>query len=106
MPMNQPPGVYVAETAATLSAITGVSTSTAGLVGVTERGPGEPLPITCFAEFTQRFGAAPEPSRQLRERWVRDRNEGGQWWQLPPAVKGFFDNSGERLYVSRANPGI
>jgi phage tail sheath protein FI len=101
MPMNQPPGVYVAETAATLSAITGVSTSTAGLVGVTERGPGEPLPITCFAEFTQRFGAAPEPSRQLRERWVRDRNEGGQWWQLPLAVKGFFDNGGERLYVSR-----
>lgn len=72
------------------------------MVGVTERGPHDPLLITSVSEFMQQFGPIlPEPASALRDKWALDPNGGGQWWQFPLAVKGFFDNGGQRLFVKR-----
>ncbi len=65
--------------------IEGVSTSTAGMTGATERGPGEPQLITSWREYQDVFGGF---------------IAGGF---LPAAVKGFFDNGGRRVYVARAS---
>jgi phage tail sheath protein FI len=108
------PGVYVEEIDAGPKPIEGVSTSTAGAVGVTERGPsggglpgggltrGKPELVTSFAEFVRKFGGfLPEPDPGLFNQWALNASEGGRWWQFPLAVKGFFDNGGQRLYVKR-----
>jgi phage tail sheath protein FI len=99
------PGVYVEEVDAGPKPIEGVSTSTTGAVGVTMRGPtsGKPILVTSFADFRRAFGGfIPEPDdASLVNKWVLDPNEGGQWWQFPLSVKGFFDNGGQRLYVKR-----
>jgi Phage tail sheath protein subtilisin-like domain/ATPase family associated with various cellular activities (AAA)/Phage tail sheath C-terminal domain len=53
-------------------------------------------------DFTERFGdsvTAPEPA--VRAQWTLDAVDGGQWWHFGLAVKGFFDNGGQRLYVKR-----
>ena len=102
MAEGQAPGGYVEEIVAPLEPIKGVQTSTAGMVGVTERGPDIPVLITSFTDFTRQFGAfLPEPAAALRDQWASDPNEGGHWWQFPLAVKGFFDNGGQRLFVKR-----
>jgi phage tail sheath protein FI len=99
------PGVYVEEVDAGPKPIEGVSTSTTGTVGVTTRGPtsGKPILLTSFADFGRIFGGfIPEPDDvSLVNKWALDPNEGGQWWQFPLSVKGFFDNGGQRLYVKR-----
>jgi phage tail sheath protein FI len=41
----------------------------------------------------------------LYNRWAFDANDGGRWWLFPLAVKGFFDNGGQRLYVKRVFSG-
>lgn len=65
MPEYLSPGVYVEEIDAGPKPIEGVSTSTAGAVGVTARGPtrgkrgpftGKPELVTSFAEFVRKFG--------------------------------------------------
>ena len=105
MPDYLSPGVYIEELPPALRAIEGVSTSTAGFVGVAERGPvsgfpppqGLPTPIpapapvlvTSFADFTRQFGK-PLP--------LPDPNNNNY---LAYAVKGFFDNGGSRCYISR-----
>jgi phage tail sheath protein FI len=109
MPEYLSPGVYVEEIDAGPKPIEGVSTSTAGAVGVTVRGPtlgkagpftGKPELVTSFAEFVRKFGGyLPEPVPALKNAWAFNTTEGGQWWQFPLAVKGFFDNGGQRLYV-------
>src|SRR5262249_39922865 len=94
--------------------IEGVSTSTTGVVGVTERGPSggtapgdttnreKPVLVTSFADFTRIFGGfLPEPPANIVNRWALDTAEGGRWWLFPLSVKGFFDNGGQRLYVRR-----
>jgi phage tail sheath protein FI len=105
MPDYLSPGVYVEELPPALRAIEGVSTSTAGFVGKTERGPvaGFPPPlqlpttvqapppslVTSFSDFTRQFGkplALPDPNNNN---------------YLAYAVKGFFDNGGSRCYISR-----
>ncbi|MCP2163338.1 phage tail sheath C-terminal domain-containing protein [Goodfellowiella coeruleoviolacea] len=104
MPEYLSPGVYVEEVDAGPRPIAGVSTSTAGMVGVTVRGPytGKPKLVTSFLEFQRVFGGfLPEPEPGLRDRWAGDPDEGGRWWLFPLAVKGFFDNGGQRLYVKR-----
>jgi Bacteriophage tail sheath protein len=104
MPEYLHPGVYVEEIDAGPKPIEGVSTSTAGAVGVTERGPtdGKPLLCTSFADFERTFGSfLPVPDPPLLNRWNLDAVEGGRWWQFPLSVKGFFDNGGQRLYVKR-----
>jgi phage tail sheath protein FI len=115
MPEYLSPGVYVEEVDAGPKPIEGVSTSTTGVVGVTERGPsggtapgdltnrGKPVLVTSFAEFTSIFGGfLAEPPPNIVNHWALDPVEGGRWWLFPLSVKGFFDNGGQRLFVRRA----
>lgn len=87
------PGVYIEEVDRGPKPIEGVSTSTAGFVGVTQRGPVDGLPVlvTSFADFRRRFGG------YLPESWGDSRF-------LAYAVQGFFENGGERVYIKRV-PG-
>jgi uncharacterized protein len=104
MPEYLSPGVYIEEVDAGPRPIAGVSTSTAGMVGVTQRGPttGKPKLVTNFLEFQTTFGGfLPEPDPSVRDVWANNPTEGGRWWLFPLAVKGFFDNGGQRLYVKR-----
>ncbi|WP_406631325.1 phage tail sheath family protein [Amycolatopsis sp. WGS_07] len=104
MPEYLSPGVYVEEIDAGPRPIAGVSTSTAGMAGVTARGPyaGKPKLVTNFLEYQRLFGGfVPEPSAAVRDAWANNPTEGGRWWLFPLAVKGFFDNGGQRLYVKR-----
>jgi phage tail sheath protein FI len=108
MPEYLSPGVYVEEVDAGPRPIAGVSTSTAGMVGVTQRGPttGKPKLVTNFLEFQTTFGGfLPEPDPSVRDAWADNPTEGGRWWLFPLAVKGFFDNGGQRLYVKRVVSG-
>ncbi|PCR92229.1 phage tail sheath family protein [Natrinema ejinorense] len=83
MPEYLSPGVYVEEVDSGTKSVEGVSTSTAGFLGETERGPVEPKLITSFAEFKRTFGSSPQSS------------------DLDVAVDGFFKNGGSRCYVGR-----
>jgi Bacteriophage tail sheath protein len=90
MPEYLSPGVYVEEIESGSQPIEGVSTSTAGFVGMTVRGPstGPPLLVTSFPDFTRQFGGYLP-------------NTLGNSWYLAYAVKGFFDNLGQRVYITR-----
>jgi phage tail sheath protein FI len=91
MPEYLAPGVYVEEVDTGSKPIEGVSTSTCGLVGVTERGPADvPVLITSVGEYARWFGG------QLRG------DDFGPHRYLPHAVEGFFTNGGKRVYVVRA----
>jgi uncharacterized protein len=84
------PGVYVEEAEPGLRPIEGVSTSTAGVVGVTERGPENvPILLTSFADYRRTFGGYLDPA------------EFADTWYLPLSAEGFFQNGGQRLYVVR-----
>src|SRR5918996_3751229 len=88
MPTYQTPGVYIEELPAPQT-IEGVSTSTAGFVGLTTKGPslGNRL-ITSFAAFQRIFGG------YVDESW-------GDARYLAFAVEGFFRNGGNLAYVAR-----
>jgi phage tail sheath protein FI len=104
MPEYLSPGVYVEEIDAGPKPIEGVSTSTAGAVGVTAFGPtsGKPVLVTSFSEYVRVFGGfLPEPDAAIQSQWLLDPAAGGAWWRFPLSVKGFFDNGGQRLYVKR-----
>jgi phage tail sheath protein FI len=90
MPEYLAPGVYVEEIDGGPRPIEGVSTSTAGMVGVTEMGPSTGLPrlITGLPQFQQIYGG------YLSEDW-------GDARYLPLAVQGFFENGGKRVYIMR-----
>lgn len=88
MPEYLAPGVYTEEISAGPVPITGVSTSTAGFVGLTERGPTTVRLVTSIRDFQRWYGGLLEPE-----------SAGGSY--LPFAVKGFFDNGGQRLFVAR-----
>jgi len=91
MPEYLSPGVYVEEVDSGSKPIEGVSTSTAGVVGVTERGPLDvPILVTGVGEFKRWFGERLDPL---------DFPDGHSY--LPHAVEGFFTNGGQRLYVTR-----
>ena len=91
MPEYLSPGVYIEEQPA-LEPIEGVSTSTTGFVGMTVRGPvsGPPQLVTSFPEFTRVFGDFIPSSSTFKD-----------YRYLPYAVKGFFDNLGQRAYIVR-----
>lgn len=90
MPEYLAPAVYVEEVDTGSKPIEGVSTSTAGVVGVTERGPvGVPVLVTSYGEYQRGFGG------RLRQ------EEFGTHHFLPHAVEGFFVNGGKRLFVAR-----
>jgi phage tail sheath protein FI len=95
------PGVYIEETKTPIKRIDGVDTQTALLIGVTAKGPELPTIVTTYAAFVDAFGAnVPEPAAANRDRWLLN-PEGGQWWQFPSSVKGFFDNGGEQAVIQR-----
>jgi phage tail sheath protein FI len=85
MPEYLSPGVYVEEISSGSKPIEGVSTSTAGFLGSTERGPEPPYLITSWLEFQRWYGGF---------KTVPDS-------YLPYAVEGFFDNGGKRCFVTR-----
>ena len=94
MPEYLAPGVYVEEVDTGSKPIEGVSTTTSGMVGVSERGPvNVPTLVTGVADYRRQFG------------WYLDRRVfTGDTWYLPHSVKGFFDNGGKRLYIVRVLP--
>jgi phage tail sheath protein FI len=83
------PGVYVEEPSGP-KPIEGAETAVAGFAGAAERGPiGSAQPVASFAEFERLYGGPLDAS------W-------GELRHLSFAVQGFFENGGQRLYVSRA----
>ncbi len=93
MPEYLAPGVYVEEISTGARPIEGVSTSTAGFVGQTERGPTAPHLVTSWEEYYRWFGGYVDrvPGQAVHK-------------FLPYAVRGFFDNGGQRLFVARITP--
>jgi uncharacterized protein len=91
MPEYLAPAVYVEEVDTGSKPIEGVSTSTAGMIGMTERGPvNVPILVTAVSEYQRWFGQYLDPAVF---------NDGRCY--LPNAVQGFFDNGGKRSYVTR-----
>ena len=91
MPEYLAPGVYIKEVPSANKAIQAASTSTAGMVGQTERGPvGIPTFISSAAQFKRIFGG-------LLDHTVYTGGKDA----LPHAVNGFFSNGGSRVYVVR-----
>lgn len=83
MPEYLSPGVYIEEIEIGAKPIEGVSTSTAGFLGLTERGPTEVQLVTGFAQFQRLYGG-----------FVKE-------FYLPYAVDGFFRNGGQRCFIGR-----
>ncbi|MCD8145869.1 MAG: phage tail sheath subtilisin-like domain-containing protein [Clostridiales bacterium] len=88
------PGVYVEEYDSGATPMQGVSTSTAGFVGLAERGPvmGQPQLVTSFADYKRMYGG-----------YLSEAGYGGARF-LPYAVEQFFSNGGSRAYIMRAVP--
>lgn len=88
------PGVYVEEFDSGSKPMEGVSTSTAGFIGLAERGPveGTPQLVTNFAEFIRKYGG------YLSE------NEFGEYRFLAYGVEHFFINGGSRCFITRVAP--
>ena len=72
----------------------GVGTSTAGFVGLAEKGPisGVPQLVTSFADFKRTYGG------------FLSENEFGEYRFLAYAVEHFFLNGGARAYIARVAP--
>jgi phage tail sheath protein FI len=85
MPEYLAPGVYVEEVPAGPVPIEGVGTTTTGFVGQTVRGPLVPQLVTGWPEFQRWYGGLLDASVSY----------------LPFAVKGFFDNGGQRAFIAR-----
>lgn len=88
------PGVYVEEYDNSPRTIEGVGTSTAGFVGLAEKGAtvGAPQLVTNMKSFSKQFGKA------LSE------FDYGEYRYLASSVEQFFANGGTRCYVSRVIP--
>lgn len=88
------PGVYVEEFDSGAVPMQGVSTSTAGFIGLAERGPviGEPQLVTSFADYKRVYGG-----------YLSEAGFGGARF-LPYAVEQFFANGGSRAYIMRVVP--
>jgi phage tail sheath protein FI len=83
MPEYLAPGVYVEEIEIGAKPIEGVSTSTLGLLGETERGPVAPRLVTNFEDYRRMYGG------YIPESYV------------PHAMEGFFTNGGKRCFMGR-----
>src|SRR5687768_3876368 len=90
MPEYLAPGVYVEEIQTGPRPIEGVSTSTAGFVGETERGPTRPTLVTSWQDYSRWYGGYVDRPPFNRANHY-----------LPYAARGFFDNGGQRLFVAR-----
>lgn len=94
MPEYLAPGVYVEEIDRGSKPIEGVSTSTAGMVGVTERGPvNVPILVTSYGEYRRWFGEGLNIAQFS--------NVNGPHCYLPHAIEGFFRNGGNRVHIVR-----
>jgi phage tail sheath protein FI len=85
------PGVYVEETSFRAKSIEGVGTSTTGFAGPARKGPvgGTPEILTSLGDFERIYGG------------LEDLDFGPNF--LAHGVRGYFDNGGARLYVSRVS---
>ncbi len=94
MPDYFSPGVYVEEIDNAPRSVEGVGTSTAGFIGMAERGPvgGAPTLVTNFKSFIRQFGA---PLSEFTH---------GEYRYLSGSVEQFFVNGGTRCYISRVVP--
>jgi phage tail sheath protein FI len=88
------PGVYVEEFESGGKPMEGVGTSTAGFIGLAEKGPIEGVPqlVTNFSDFKRIYGG------------YLSQNEFGEYRYLAYAVESFFVNGGSRCFVSRVAP--
>ncbi len=77
------PGVYVIEKDEGARPFEAASTSIAGFIGPTERGPLRPTMITSILEFEKKFGGHLDDSF------------------MTYAIEGFFLNGGKKCYVAR-----
>ena len=84
MPEYLSPGVYVEEISTGPRPIEGVGTSTAGVVGMAERGPESVKLVTSWTEYMRWYG-------------THDESIG----YLSYAMQGFFANGGQRAFVTR-----
>jgi phage tail sheath protein FI len=84
MPEYVYPGVYVEEIERGPRPIEGVPTSTAALLGETERGSIVPRLVASYAEYRRCFGDPFDASKYV-----------------PHAMRAFFENGGTRAYVCR-----
>lgn len=94
MPEYLSPGVFIEEFESGGVPVAGVSTSTAGFLGLAQRGEAQGLPelVTSFADFQRKFGGyLPE-------------NQFGEYRFLSYSVEHFFVNGGSRCYVMRVVP--
>ena len=91
------PGVYTLETSFRPSSIQGVGTSTTGFIGITRNGPteGPPRLVTSFGEFERLFGG-------IAGLQISGLNGVPAHNYLALAVRGYFNEGGTRLYISRA----
>lgn len=85
MPEYLAPGVYVEEISTGSKPIEGVSTSVAGFVGPTERGPQDIRYVTSWLAYQRWYGG----------------HLGTDFSYMSYAVQGFFDNGGQRCFVGR-----
>ena len=88
------PGVYVEEFESGGKPMEGVGTSTAGFVGLAEKGTvgGIPQLVTNFADFKRKYGG------------FLSENEFGDYRFLAYAVEHFFVNGGTRCFITRVAP--
>lgn len=88
------PGVYVEEYDNSPRSVEGVGTSTAGFVGMAEKGPVEGIPqlVTNFKSFTQQFGGFLSEFAYGENRFLAN------------SVEQFFANGGTRCFVMRVAP--
>ena len=88
MPEFLHPGVFIEEIKAGPRPIEGVPTSTAAFLGEAERGSVKPRLVTSYREYIHWFGEVFGPDKFI-----------------PYAVKGFFENGGNRAYICRVIGG-
>lgn len=96
MPEHLAPGVFVEEVSFRSRAIEGVSTTTAGFIGPCRYGPVTEAPalLTSLTEFERSYG----DGRQMAFGAAGATTGANYLWQ---AVRSFFEEGGQRLYVSR-----
>ncbi len=94
MPEYLSPGVYVEEYESGSVPMAGVGTSTAGFIGLAEKGPviGKPQFVTSFSDYMRIYGGYLTESRYGEKRY------------LPYAVESFFVNGGSKCYIMRVAP--
>lgn len=88
MPEYLYPGVYVEEIDTGNKPIEGVSTSTAGFLGIAERGSITPTLLTSFGDYQRAYGG-----------YIKAADGSDRY--LAYGVEGFFQNGGLRCFVQR-----